>query len=305
MRMISISRLGNGNDVPHVPASELVRPSVRGASARQRASRRLDTAARWAWTRRMLYVAGSPIGGENPPHDKRWRVTIATAATGIDPATAARLDFRIEPHRTVDLDNLARPALAGLRDAGVFARGYRRLDAILATKTPAQTNLGVDIEPTTALAIAAVPRPSNAEVVVAHAGLPRSEHLQSKREWRDSVRRQQRTIDDGPVWIDIAVNTTLSLEGLLKPIIDGLDPVLGMDPSATLEFTANDDRVHWLRIHRQPHLPCPTVLAAGPMTLVTQPGRPLEYRGYQVSSDCESDQVLPYRGRMFPHTLDP
>lgn len=174
-----------------------------------------------------------------------------------------------------------------------------------ATKTPAQTNLGVDIEPTTALAIAAVPRPSNAEVVVAHAGLPRSEHLQSKREWRDSVRRQQRTIDDAPVWIDIAVNTTLSLEGLLKPIIDGLDPVLGMDPSATLEFTANDDRVHWLRIHRQPHLPCPTVLAAGPMTLVTQPGRPLEYRGYRVSSDCESDQVLPYRGRMFPHTLDP
>lgn len=67
-----------------------------------------------------------------------------------------------------------------------------------------------------------------------------------------------------PVWLDIAVSTSLSLEGLLKPIIDGLDPILGVDPSATLEFTPNDDRVEWLRIHRQPHLPCAIVLAAGP-----------------------------------------
>lgn len=69
--------------------------------------------------------------------------------------------------------------------------------------------------------------------------MPRDGDRQSKRDWRDSVRRQQVTIDDGPVWLDIAANTTLSLEGLLKPIIDGLDAVLGVDPSATLEFTSN------------------------------------------------------------------
>lgn len=36
-----------------------------------------------------------------------------------------------------------------------------------------------------------------------------------------------------------------------------LDPILGTDPSASLESTPNDDRVEWLRIHRQPNLPMP------------------------------------------------
>ena len=59
-----------------------------------------------------------------------------------------------------------------------------------------------------------------------HAGMPRDGDRESKRDWRGCVRRQQSTID-GPVWLDIAVSTGLSLEGLLKPIIDGLDPILG------------------------------------------------------------------------------
>lgn len=36
-----------------------------------------------------------------------------------------------------------------------------------------------------------------------------------------------------PVGLDIAVNTTLSSKDLLKPIIDGLEPVLGRDRAAT------------------------------------------------------------------------
>ncbi|CAN5740574.1 hypothetical protein BH23ACT10_BH23ACT10_30340 [soil metagenome] len=139
----------------------------------------------------MIHVAGSPIGGENPPHEQRWRAAIATAAVGVEPATAVQRQFRLEPHRTVDLDNLTRPALAGLRDAGVFARGYRHLDAILATKTlGADDVVGVDIHPTTAGAIAAVVRPTVAKTVIAHAGMPRDGDRQSKRDWRDSVRRQ-------------------------------------------------------------------------------------------------------------------
>ena len=212
----------------------------------------------------MLHVAGSPIGGENPPHEKRWRTAVATAAADTEPATAVQLDFRLEPHRSVDLDNLVRPVLAGLRDAGMFAHGYRHLDAILATKAPARVHLGVEVRPATADAIAAVKCPTAAEVVVAHAGVPRDGDQQSKHDWRNAVRRQQTVIEGGPVWLDIAVSTRLSLEGLLKPIIDGLDPILGVDPSAALEFTPNDDRVVWLRIHRQPRLPCALVLAAGP-----------------------------------------
>ena len=224
----------------------------------------VDTGGDCSCTGRMIHVSGSPIGGENPPHDKRWRAAVATAAAGTKSATAVQLDFRLEPHRRVDLDNLVRPVLAGLRDAGVFAHGYRHLDAIMATKTPAGAHLGVDVRPATPDAIAAVSCPTAAEVVVAHAGVPRDDDRQSKRDWRNTVRRQQIEIDDGPVWLDIAVSNRLSLEGLLKPIIDGLDPILGIDRSATLEFTPNDDRVVWLRIHRQPHLLCAIVLAAGP-----------------------------------------
>jgi predicted acetyltransferase len=67
-----------------------------------------------SWT---FEVAGSPIGGENPPHDRRWRHQVAAAAAGHGRHRGVRLDFQIEPHRSVDLDNLVRPALAGLRDA--------------------------------------------------------------------------------------------------------------------------------------------------------------------------------------------
>lgn len=188
---------------------------------------------------------------------------IAGATRGIEPAAAVRLHFRLEPNRTVDLDNMIRPALAGLRDAGVFARGYWRLDAILATKTSTGEDLGVDIDPTTVDVVVAVNRSTAATMVAAHTTLPRDSDRHSKRDWRDGVRRQQVAVNGGAVWLDIAVNTTLSLEGLLKPIIDGLDPVLGTDPYARLQFTPNDDRVEWLRIHRQPNLHCAIVLAAG------------------------------------------
>jgi hypothetical protein len=71
------------------------------------------------------------------------------------------------------------------------------------------------------------------------------------------------------VWLDIAVQSPLSLEGLLKPVIDGLEPLLGRDPHGRLDFTPNDDRVESLRISRQPALPCPLILTAGPYQITT------------------------------------
>ena len=47
----------------------------------------------------MIEVPGSPIGGENPPHDARWRAMVAAAATGAAAAAAIELHFRLEPHR--------------------------------------------------------------------------------------------------------------------------------------------------------------------------------------------------------------
>lgn len=53
-----------------------------------------------------------------------------------------------------------------------------------------------------------------------------------------------------PVGLDIAVGTSLSIKDLLKPIIDGLEPVLGRDPRAHLEFSPNDHLIGWLRVLR-------------------------------------------------------
>lgn len=161
----------------------------------------------------MLHVEGCPIDGENPPHEQRWRAAIAAAATGTEPAAAVQLHFRIEPHRKVDLDNLVRPALAGLRDAGVFTRGYRSLDAILATKTPADEGVGVHIHLANAAIVAGEDQPARIAMAVAHTALPRDGDRGRKHDWRETVRRQQVMIDDGAVWLDIAVNTSLSLEG--------------------------------------------------------------------------------------------
>lgn len=133
----------------------------------------------------MIHVAGSPIGGENPPHDKRCCGAVAIVAARADPATALRLDL-LELHRTLDLDKLIRPALAGLRDPGVFTRGYRRLGALRATKT-ADAHVGLDIQRATTDAVAAVDHPTYPHATIAHVGLPRDGDLQSKREWREMV----------------------------------------------------------------------------------------------------------------------
>lgn len=212
----------------------------------------------------MIHIAGSPIGGENPPDEQRWRAAIANAATGANPAGAVRLLFRLEPHRTVDLDNLVRPALCRTARRRRVLTGYRHLDAIVATKISAD-DAGVEIDLTTAEHVTTAHLPTQAQIVAAHGKLPRDGDRQSKRHWRKAIRRQDVAIDRGAVWIDIAVNTTMSLEGLLKPIIDGLDPLLGADPAASLEFAPNDERIEWLRIHRQLNLRCAIVVAAGSM----------------------------------------
>lgn len=92
----------------------------------------------------MIQITGSPIGGENPPHDRIWRDRVGEQSAGLDPTRAVALSFRLEPNRRVDLDNLVRPVLAGLRDAGVFTRGFTNLDLLVATKVAALP-AGLDI----------------------------------------------------------------------------------------------------------------------------------------------------------------
>lgn len=55
---------------------------------------------------------------------------------------------------------------------------------------------------------------------------------------------------DGDVFVDVHSTSRLSLKDALKPIIDGLEAVLGRDPQGRLEFCPRDDRIAWLRTQR-------------------------------------------------------
>lgn len=80
--------------------------------------------------------------------------------------------------------------------------------------------------------------------------LPR--HVESRPLWQSTVAEawQHRPALSAGVFVDVNLSTSRSLEGLLKPIIDGLTPCLGRDPRAWLEFTRNDHLIQWLRFHR-------------------------------------------------------
>lgn len=197
-------------------------------------------------------------------HEQAWRARVAAAADGCSPTSSVALHFRLELRRRVDLDNLVGPALAGLRDAGVYARGFPDLHGLIATKTTGETpGLAISLErqehPGT------VPAPGLTALVAASSALPHDGDRSSKVAWREQVRRcyDGEPVAD-PVWLNIAVRARGSLEALLKPIIDGLEPLLGRDSRGQLELVPNDDLVVWLRVTRQPDLPCALVLAAGP-----------------------------------------
>lgn len=194
-------------------------------------------------------ISGSPIGGENPPQDRVWRAAVAEAALGGAINTGVSLDFRLEPHRKVDLDNLVRPALAGLRDAGVCTRGFRDLQTLIATKrATGATGLTVALEPRENLDAIAAPGQPLVDLECSRLPIKIDERRLWQRAAAESWGAQPPIVR--AAFVDIEVASTRSLEGLLKPVIDGLTPCLGRDPRAHLEFVPNDHLITWLRIRR-------------------------------------------------------
>jgi hypothetical protein len=64
------------------------------------------------------------------------------------PRGSVALDFTLGARRAVDLENLCRPAMAALREAGAFVRAYANLRCLVARKgmgTP--EGLVVELEP--------------------------------------------------------------------------------------------------------------------------------------------------------------
>jgi hypothetical protein len=212
----------------------------------------------------MLEIEGSPVGGENPPHDRIWRTRVADQAVALAPSRAVALTFRIEPHRRIDLDNLVRPALAGLRDAGVFTRGFANLDLLVATKTQALPP-GLLIDTDEKAVARASARRGPLLLRATSASLPRDGDRHSKVKWRTCVEAAfPGPPVDGSCWVEIVTNAPQSLEGLMKPVIDGLEPFLGRDSRGRLEFVPNDDLIVDLTVRRQRELPVALEVTAGP-----------------------------------------
>jgi hypothetical protein len=228
----------------------------------------------------FLWVEGSPSAAENPPHDRRWRAAVADVAGGQSPAREVELDFLIEERRVIiDLDNLVRLALDGLRDAGALQRGLGGLHSILATKSKAPPlGLGVTLVRSSAPS-ASRPLHEAVELVAESDMIPREGRAAEKDAWRGSVRGAwSGTIGRGPVALDIAAKTGQSLGAMLKPVIDGLESYLGRSTVGRGEFRPLDERIVLLRIRREPDLAVALRVTAGPPrqppSFRTPPSRP-------------------------------
>ena len=200
-----------------------------------------------------IIVDGSPYGPQRGIREGTWRSKVADAAAGQPTASGLILEFVLAPGRWVDLDTLTETAVAGLRDAGMYARGLAGLDAVLATKRFGQ-HPGLRVWPTTRERIASRPPPGPVLLEVAHDQPVHAGATAAKRRWRDAIAASwtHARVLDCPVWADVEVGTARSLLGPLEPVLDALEPCLGRDPRGQprQEFFPNDDLITWLRVRR-------------------------------------------------------
>lgn len=196
-----------------------------------------------------LRIPGQSIGGEDR-REAAWRATIAEAARAVgSPGSCPGivLSFVIAPGRRVDIDNLTRPVMAALRDAGWFKYAFAGLDRIVATKAFGDDEgVTIAVEPGFRPPMAW----SSSTLTVRHGAVPGSDHRDALRRWFEAVASFGHRPVDGLVAVEVDAGTSLSLVGVMKPIIDGLEPVLGRDPAGKSEFAPLDDRVMRLVMQR-------------------------------------------------------
>ncbi|MEZ5941201.1 MAG: hypothetical protein R3C18_07405 [Planctomycetaceae bacterium] len=197
-----------------------------------------------------LRVTGEPIGGEDA-RENAWVERVAQASSLRD----LTLKFVILRARKVDLDNLVRPAMRGLRTAGYFSKGFPELTSMTAIK-----EYGYDVGLTVESRHSACPGEPLLKLVFDRVP-PSTTTRDWLREWASTVDAAwSRPPVTECVWIAITTPTTRSLIDLMKPVIDGFEPILGRDPGGRSEFSPNDDLVNWLQISR---------CESGPMLEVT------------------------------------
>ncbi len=123
-----------------------------------------------------IEIIGTPIAGEHR-RENDWVQRVLSACC----LESVTLHFHAEPGRKIDLDNLVRPAMRGLKSAGLYVQGYRNLDKLAATKSWSETP-GLTIES------GALPVPTPALLDVTFASVPPSDSSSEwKRNWASAV----------------------------------------------------------------------------------------------------------------------
>ncbi|UUO07876.1 hypothetical protein M4951_06065 [Blastopirellula sp. J2-11] len=187
-----------------------------------------------------IEITGSAIGGEDAK-EALWVDEIVSAS---DLANVS-LTFRLEPYRNVDLDNLVRPAMRALKKSGFYQSGFPELNSITASKLVGQP-IGVTIES----GIQLIPEGKLLSVESDHIP-PSDPTFAWKSEWTAAIQKEWDVpVISKPIWLAISTTSVRSLVDLMKPIIDGLEPVLGRDPDGRNRFCPNDHLVNWLQIRR-------------------------------------------------------
>lgn len=191
------------------------------------------------------WVIGTPVPGESKG-EAAWRAEVQAGTEGLGPGPSV-LDLHIvvAPSSKGDLDNLVRPVLDGLRHAGWYSRGFPTLDRLLARRSRLPC-VGVIIRGN-----ARAPFLREPQLDASIDDLPPTDSTKGWIErWKAEIERAAPTRPDGEVAVHIEVRAERSLKDLMKPILDGLEPWLGRDPSARSTFAPNDDVIAELLIER-------------------------------------------------------
>lgn len=90
----------------------------------------------------------------------------------------------------------------------------------------------------------------NDPVLSAGAELILTEGTRGLPVWERLVADSSTMTVDSPVWVEVELRNGLWLVGRMKPILDGLTPLLGRDPGGTSAFYPNDDLVEEFVLRR-------------------------------------------------------
>ncbi len=199
-----------------------------------------------------IEVAGSAIGGEDARENK-WIDQIARASDLAD----VSLHFRLEPKRNIDIDNLVRPAMRGLKKSGYYRNGFPNLQSISAVKQSGSP-FGLVVEK------GILHVPGKCLLRLEWGSVPPSDATTVwKTNWTSAIQKNwHEPVICEPVWLSILTTSSRSLVDLLKPVIDGLEPFLGRDPNGRNTFCPNDHLIEWLQIRRVKTGP-PLAISAG------------------------------------------